>query len=287
MELTALRHLGESYGAWPRLAGQPGSAPLAAEDADLAALLATFEPIGLTELTGQALLNRSELKYVMPQAQLPSILRQLRGSYRVLAVAGRRLSHYRTLYFDTPDLLLYRRHHNGVPDRYKVRAREYVDSHTAFFDIKHRTPNQRTLKSRMATSHLLTNLGEQAEHFLADACPYRAGDLQAALWNYYSRITLVSKTRAERVTLDQDLTFAWGEDSVALPGVVVAEVKYEGSATASEFVQLMRLSHVRGTSFSKYCVGISLLYPQVKHNKFKAKQRLVARLAQGASYGLS
>lgn len=287
MELTALRHLGESYGAWLRLAGQPGSAPLAAEDTGLAALLATYEPIGLAGLTGQALLNRSELKYVMPQAQLPGILRQVRDAYRILVVAGRRLSHYRTLYFDTPDLLLYRRHHNGVADRYKVRAREYVDSHTAFFEVKHRTPNQRTLKSRMPTSQLITSLGEQAEHFLADTCPYRAEELQAALWNDYARITLISRQRAERVTLDLDLTFAWGEDSVALPGVVVAEVKYEGSATASEFVQLMRARHVRGTSFSKYCVGISLLYPQVKHNKFKAKQRLVARMAQGASYGLS
>ena len=44
----------------------------------------------------------------------------------------------------------------------------------------------------------------------------------------------------------------------------------------------MHLHHVRDTSFSKYCMGVSLLYPDVKHNKFKAKQRLVARLAQGA-----
>jgi hypothetical protein len=43
---------------------------------------------------------------------------------------------------------------------------------------------------------------------------------------------------------------------------------------------------VRETSFSKYCMGVSILYPDVKHNRFKAKQRLVSRLTQGASYGL-
>ncbi len=39
---------------------------------------------------------------------------------------------------------------------------------------------------------------------------------------------------------------------------------------------------VRSTGFSKYCMGVSLLYPDVKHNNFKAKQRLVARLTQGS-----
>ena len=48
-----------------------------------------------------------------------------------------------------------------------------------------------------------------------------------------------------------------------------------------QFARLMRHYHVRDTSFSKYCMGVSLLYPDVKHNKFKAQQRLVARLMQG------
>jgi hypothetical protein len=64
----------------------------------------------------------------------------------------------------------------------------------------------------------------------------------------------------------------------------VAEVKYTGTRHASEFARVMRLYRVRDTSFSKYCMGVSLLYPDVKHNKFKAKQRLVARLTQEASY---
>jgi len=64
---------------------------------------------------------------------------------------------------------------------------------------------------------------------------------------------------------------------------VVAEVKHQGMRCASEFARLMHVHHVRDTSFSKYCMGASLLYPNVKHNKFKAKQRLVARLTKGVN----
>ena len=253
----------------------------------LRGVLTTFEPITLAQLPRDAaLLDRSELKYVLPLSLLPAVLAELHDAYRVLVVAGLSLSRYRTLYFDTDDMALYRRHHTGAPERYKVRAREYVDSHAAFLEVKHKTGNRRTVKSRIPTTAPVTDLPAQAADFLDDICPYPADALEAQLWNHYRRITLVSKTRAERVTLDLDLAFSWDEEVMALPGIVVAEVKYQGMRHASDFAQLMRTYHVRDTSFSKYCMGVSLLYPEVKHNNFKAKQRLVARLTQGAVDGL-
>jgi hypothetical protein len=99
------------------------------------------------------------------------------------------------------------------------------------------------------------------------------------LWSHYTRITIVSKHRAERVTIDLDLAFVRDGQRVAIPDIVVAEVKYGGLRQGSEFVRLMRKYHARDTSFSKYCMGVSLLYPEVKHNRFKATQRLVARLS--------
>lgn len=250
----------------------------------LHSLLATFEPITLAEMAGAALLDRSEMKFVLPQRLLVPVLAELRDAYRVLVVAGQPLSHYRTLYFDTDDMAIYRRHHAGAPDRYKVRAREYVDTHAAFLEVKHKIGDRHTVKSRIPTEAPVTDLPAHAADFLADTCPYAADELATALWNDYRRITLVSKTRAERVTLDLDLSFVKETDHAGLPGIVVAEVKYQDARYASEFVRLMRVHHVRGTSFSKYCMGVSLLYPDVKHNKFKDKQRLVARLSQGVDY---
>ncbi len=126
----------------------------------------------------------------------------------------------------------------------------------------------------------------EAAGFLAGTCPYPAQDLTAALWSSYARITLVSKERAERVTFDLDVEYSSDGESAGLPGIVVAEVKYERGVCESEFVRAMHKHRIRSTGFSKYCMGISLLYPGVKHNSFKAKQRLVAR-AQGDRNELS
>lgn len=270
-----------------RLAQWKGAGELARSAPQaLRRLLATFDPITLAQMDGAALLDRSELKYVLPQGLLLPVLAELRDTYRVLVVAGQPLSRYRTLYFDTDDLAMYRRQHAGAPNRFKVRAREYVDSHAAFVEVKHKMGARHTVKNRIPTPLPITGLTSLAADFLADACPYAADELTACLWNHYTRITLVSKLRAERVTLDLDLAFSHDAERAGLPGIAIAEVKYTGARHASEFVRLMREHHVRDTSFSKYCMGVSLLYPDVKHNKFKVKQRLVARLTQGDSYEL-
>jgi hypothetical protein len=245
-------------------------------------VLAAFEPTSLGEIAQSALMDRAELKYLLPQAMLPSILAELRHSYRALTITGWPVGRYRTLYFDTPDMALYMRHHAGVSDRYKIRSREYVDSHAAFFEVKHRLPNRRTQKRRIATAGLLATPGGAVAEFLAEASPYSATELRATLWNRYTRATLVGKTRAERVTFDLDLEYAWADASVALPGIVIAEVKYDaaagtGAAWGSPFVMAMRKRGLRDTTFSKYCIGLSLVCPNVKHNRFKPEHLAIER----------
>lgn len=263
--------------AWPSAFNH--AAPAQADVHMLRRLLAAFEPITLAQMDGATLLDRSEIKYVLPQRLLLPALAELRDAYGVLVVAGQPLSRYRTLYFDTDDLAIYRRHHAGAPERYKVRAREYVESHASFFEVKHKVGGRHTIKSRIPTQSLVTSLTPQTADFLAAASPYSADELIASLWNHYTRITLVSKHRAERVTIDLDLSFVRDGEQVAMPGIVVAEIKYSGLRQGSEFIRLMREKHMHDTSFSKYCMGVSLLYPDVKHNRFKAKQRLVAQLS--------
>jgi hypothetical protein len=121
--------------------------------------------------------------------------------------------------------------------------------------------------------------------FLHDKCPYKVDELSPRLWNRYLRITLVNKRDKERVTLDIDLNFEWGQQKIGAPSIVIAEVKQQSHACLSPFMALMRKHHIRKTGFSKYCVGISLLYPQVKHNKLKATHRLMAKLIQGGDKG--
>jgi hypothetical protein len=245
---------------------------------------AAFDPIGLAELNRVALLDRVEVKYLLPAALLPDLAAALLPNYRVLTIDGRRLNHYRTLYFDTPDLAMYHRHHMGARVRYKVRSRQYVESALTFLEVKHKTGAQHTVKSRLATPTLITGINRCALAFLADKCPYAALELVPALWNTYTRVTLASSTHCERVTLDLDLAFAWGGRKLGLPALVVAEVKRSGPHHASDFIALMRALGVRKSSFSKYCVGVSLLYPGVKHNRFHRARRTLA-LLQGAPPG--
>lgn len=270
----------------PRPAGSDRSAgsDRPAGDERLAAPLAGFAPIQLTEMQSVALLDRVEVKYLMRLDTLLQVLPQLSATYRVLEVKGQRINHYRTLYFDTADFALYRSHHAGARNRYKVRAREYVESQCSFLEVKHKVNKQRTVKSRIPTTHLVTQLGDESASFVHEHCPYAADELAPTLWNHYTRITLVNEAGGERLTLDTNLAFAWEGRQARLPGIVVAEVKQQNGAHASDFVPLMREHHIRSGGFSKYCIGVSLLYPEVKHNRFKPVHLRLAKLAQGSHH---
>jgi hypothetical protein len=254
---------------------------------EAAAILSDFDPISLAELSQVSLLDRVEVKYLLPVQLLDPVLCGVQAAYRALVVEGQRLNHYRTLYFDTPDLAMYYRHHMGARNRWKVRSRQYVESRYTFLEVKHKTNKQHTVKSRLSTAALVTSMNRTSAAFLRDKCPYNGLELVPHLWNTYTRITLVSKSHCERVTIDLGLAFAWQGRRLALPNVAIAEVKRDGDAADSDFITLMRQMGVRKQGFSKYCVGISLLYPDVKHNRFRAQHRLLARIGQGDSHAVA
>jgi hypothetical protein len=90
---------------------------------DLNSVLSSFQPISLEEMDSVKLMNRTDTKYIFNKSKLPSILESLKNDYRCFFINGTRLSTYKTLYFDTEDFLLYRHHHNGILNRYKLRHR--------------------------------------------------------------------------------------------------------------------------------------------------------------------
>lgn len=258
---------------------RPGDAALApAVGTDIPRLLRRFAPISLREMDGVALQNRTDTKYLLSTARLARALQALSRQYRVLEVGGVRLNPYRTLYFDTPDFALYLQHHAGKRNRYKVRSRCYVVTDQSFLEVKHKTNKDRTVKRRVATSAIATTCTPELAGFLAACAPGVPDALEPKLWNAYSRITLVSTSRAERLTIDLDLSFQAEERSIALPGVAIAEVKQDGVDSGSGFMQQMRELGLHPTSFSKYCIGVALLFPHIKHNNFKPKLRLLQHL---------
>ena len=264
----------------PRTARMPerrcgGSGP------SLAHLLRRFEPISLEQMDNVALLDRVDTKYVMDELQLAWALHALAGDYWILDIDDVRLSHYFTLYFDTTDLTLYHWHHAGRRNRCKVRCRHYLETDQAYLEVKSRAGRNRTLKSRLRTDGPVERLTPETDAFVDEHVPFDARRLEPALWDSFSRITLVGKRLPERVTLDVELQFGCDGHLSGLPGVVVGEVKQVHVDHGSEFVQRMRAMGIRPLRVSKYCTAVCTLFPEVKHNNFKPKLQAIAKIMRG------
>lgn len=249
----------------------------------LDAIAQGFAPISLDEMDAVALLNRVDTKFVLTTAQLSRALTALQNDYRILEVQGQRLNHYRTLYFDMPDFDLYNLHVNGHAERYKVRSREYTDSHQSFLEVKHKTRKDRTIKDRINTVQPLLHVNREAEQWLHGVFPYESSMLEAKIWNTFTRLTLVSKHYCERVTLDVELTFYRNDKVTYLDGVAIAEVKLDAQDQTSPFLEQMRTQRIRPQGFSKYCIGVSMLYDHVKKNALKPQLLRLEKLSKGSS----
>lgn len=249
-------------------------------------LMQEYQPISLTEMDSVALLKRVDTKYVLHVEKLFQALRSLQKDYRVLAVEGNRISSYHNIYFDTQDFKLYFQHHNERSNRYKVRSRQYVESDAAYLEVKHKTNRGLTIKSRMKTTEMVSSFSNGHSDFLAKSYPYAAEQLRPVLSNDFMRITLVSKKRVERLTLDINLQISKGWYQVGMPMLAVAEVKQEHFSVDSAFIQQMRAMNIMPQRFSKYCLGITQFYPQLKQNRFKPRNLMVERIMrQGVTYG--
>lgn len=231
--------------------------------------IARFAPISLEEMEEVALQSRMDTKYLLPAAQLPQLLARLCPAYRLLETGGVRGTEYRTQYFDTAGLRCYFDHHNGRPLRFKVRMREYAGSGACFLEVKQRTGRGGTVKRRMAVPAMSTCLSPHQAAFVA-GITHCAEPLAPVLRNEFLRYTLVHRTRAERLTLDLHLRFRDSDGrQAALPGLCVAELKEGHAGHGSPFSALMRSLPSPPSGFSKYCTGLALLRPALKHNLFK------------------
>jgi hypothetical protein len=250
-------------------------APLWPDAASPLDRLAGFAPISLAEMDAVALLNRTDSKFVFAAARLAEILPALCADYRVLEIAGRRAHRYHTAYFDTAYFALYRRHHAGGRNRYKVRLRTYLESGQAFAEVKHKISADRTIKRRLAVAPAGDELPPECAAWLAALTPLDPAALAPVLWNDFTRITLVSLAAGERVTLDLDLRFGRAGRLADLPALAVAEVKQAGVNRSSPFMQAIRRLGEHQTGLSKYCTGAALLYDHLPQNNLKPTLRRI------------
>ncbi|MFM7221873.1 MAG: polyphosphate polymerase domain-containing protein [Bacteroidota bacterium] len=213
-------------------------------------VLNEFERCRLEDLPAELVYSgRKDIKYPMNTEQAIEVLSHLDSDYRVMSYQGTLVQHYCTDYFDTPDFVYYLDHHRGKLNREKQRRRTYQDG-TSFWEVKRKNNRGQTIKTRN------TNRVEASDGLIQQ------------LHVEYDRITLFSKDFSEKITVDVNLCFSRNHQEFQDQHLIVMESKGT-SHHRSPFNVLMRELHIRPNGFSKYCVGMALLFPSLKSNNFK------------------
>lgn len=223
-------------------------------------------------------MNRMDTKFVFHAGKFGSILSRLHGNYNILTINGLSVRKYDTWHFDTVDFKLYLAHHNGKMNRFKIREREYLQDKISYLEIKFKTNKGRTDKKRIKIGDPEAGFDEKSRNFIRKNTGFDPDSLQVQLENTFDRITLVHKTRNERITLDFNLCYRKEGRTLSLPHLVIAEVKQEKYSFSSEFIRLLHDEKIRSGNFSKYCIGTVLFNKELKYNRFKEKLLLINKI---------
>ena len=251
-------------------------------------ILATFDPISLSEMEGVKLMNRIDTKYAVPLSALPAILEAAQDGYYAQEINGSRIATYDTMYYDTDSLDMYIRHHDRQLVRQKIRVRQYVESDLTFLEIKRKNNKGRTKKKRISVPGFgITGdtFGDSkrerwsVEDFIAAKSRYHWSELSPHLSTRFHRITLVNKAKTERLTIDMDLLWEniVSGESKTFPELVIIELKRDGNVP-SQMTQIMLSQRLKPLKISKYCIGTALTTPGLKKNRFKKKIRLIEKM---------
>jgi hypothetical protein len=241
--------------------------------------LIALEPITLEEMDRVKLMDRNDFKFLINSQQLAEFLREVKDAYRSLEIAGTRMSRYETLYYDTPDFGLYRKHHNGRTSRHKIRLRRYVESDLHFFEIKYKNNKGRTVKTRVKRKTGDPEITGSALELLLKHTGLQAADIEPKLWVNYTRITLVNKTDEERLTIDLDLEIKAGDEVMRYEDLAIIEAK-QGKFTETAFIKQLKEHRVKEGGMSKYCIAVANLVDDVKKNNFKEGIRKINKINQ-------
>jgi hypothetical protein len=234
-------------------------------------ILDQFIPISLSEMDRVKLMNRIDTKFAFRTGLLENLLDELKSEYKILEINTIRIPKYESLYFDDEKFSFFQDHHKGKTNRFKVRIRKYVESNLLFLEIKHRFKG-RTDKKRIETTDF-TPIFEEKQQLFVDKQLKKSMSLNPSIWNSFQRITLVHNVLNERLTLDFNIEFKFGEISCPFPNLVISELKQEKLNRSSPFFKIMKSKSIRSYRLSKYCLGSIELYGEgkLKFNRFKRK----------------
>lgn len=184
--------------------------------------------------------------------------------FRALEIDEKRVFLYDNVYMDTADYKFYWQHENGEKNRTKIRTRHYTDSgDLAFFEYKQKE-NGITKKFRYqfpAVEHGTMTKGKSRffQGVFQSLYDEKAPDIAPAIQTRYNRLTLVSKTGGERLTIDfnisvKDLRHPKAAD-IKLKNLVIIESKSLSDDCKS--LEVMKSHGIdQAKACSKYSLGV-------------------------------
>ena len=246
--------------------------------------LATFEPISLDGANEVAeLQTRIDRKYLVDETTLWQLLDALAPTIRVLEIDGEHTCQYRSTYFDTEGLALYRAAVQGRRHRYKVRSRRYGATGPCFLEVKAKGRRGANIKSR------IDYCGSDHDAITADGHDFvarvtgahdLAASLRPVLATEYERSTLIDSGSRTRLTFDRRLRCTDETGGEAVLDAIVVETKSARAPSAAD--RWLWQHHRRPTRISKYCTGLAAIRPELPANKW---HRVIARHWQTQSAG--
>jgi len=242
-------------------------------------IVSDFTPITLQEMDGVKLMSRTDIKFAFQLSKLPALLSKLSPFYKILTIDGKVIHEYKSLYFDTNARKFYIDHHNSRVNRNKIRFREYVDSGLTFLEVKLKNNKGKTIKKRMKVDSITKELSNKHKAYIENIIG-KSVDVTAKQWINFYRITLVHKSKKERLTIDINLTFKNNEKEGNLNDIVIAEVKQERMSRSSDFIRIAKEMSILPIRLSKYCISTMELWPNIKQNRFKKKLLFINKLKQ-------
>lgn len=251
-------------------------------------VLKHFNTLSLQELNQKAkLLDRSEVKYVVHQDQLTPLFHELMENFDILAIDGKNIFTYESIYMDTPKRSFYHKHNAGHKNRIKIRTRRYVDADLYFFEFKHRDHDM-IRKYRYAIDHTQHGIiDDTAQSFVQDTHQAIYGTsfdqiLTPNMITTYKRVTLVHKTSEERLTIDLDLSFGMPGDKKKdyhMPPIAIIETKTKEQQTPTH--DLFNRHHImEKNACSKYCLAHYYLDEVDKWDHFQHTIKHIADLSE-------
>lgn len=248
--------------------------------------LKSFKAISLKELNATAsFLKRIDVKFLLNGKQFSSILEELKDKFNVLEIDGKKVFNYDNVYMDTSDYLFYNQHQNKLESRTKVRTRYYVDSNIAFFEYKQKNAWV-TNKYRYefpAWEHGFMTRGKKRFFDWVWQSVYsweKAPEISPAIRTTYKRITMVSKSGDERLTIDFDIKTLdlrkKNAETIDLKNLVIIESK--SMKQESDICKIMNKNKIeKASSCSKYSLwvvysGIAQKYDTFRETMEKIKE---------------